>query len=150
MGRARKPRVVTGGAAPAANDAPSKFRDEAEPIEDLMPGFATFVGEEPAELAHALVGPDRATNYDRLAVPPPPAPVQAPRRPAPRRVSAEVVKAETALLNLARRREDSLAHAESVWAAKRVALIRSFPADVLAALDAMNIVEGEELEGLEP
>lgn len=70
-------------------------------------------------------------------------------RAVPRRVSAEVVKAETKLLSLERRRQESFAHAETVWAAKRVALIRSFPADVLAALEAMNVLAGDELEAIE-
>lgn len=149
MGRAKKPRAVTEVAeAPPANDAP--FPEE-------------LPEQQPAEIAHALVGPDRVDNYDRLArqreafgdvaVPQPPAPAppaqaQPLRRPAPRRVSAEVVKAETALINLERRREDSLAHAETVWAGKRVLLLKSFPADVLAALQAMGVLQGEELEAI--
>jgi hypothetical protein len=61
-------------------------------------------------------------------------------RAVPRRVSAEVVKAETKLIALERRRQDSLAHAEAVWAAKRVVLLESFPEDVRAALVAMGVL----------
>jgi len=57
-----------------------------------------------------------------------------------------VVKAETRLIGLERRRRQSLAHHGAVWAAKRAALIESFPRDVLAALLAMNVLEGEEIE----
>jgi len=109
----------------------------------------------PAELAHAVVTPERVNNADRLArqglafgdaAPPRAAPQRA------RRVSAEVVKAETALLSLGRRRKESLGHAETVWAGKRVALIKSFPADVLAALEAMGVLafgdDGQEVEAV--
>jgi hypothetical protein len=70
------------------------------------------------------------------------------RVPRRRIITAELVKAETALVRLERRRQDSLAHAETVWAGKRVALIKSFPRDVLAALDAMNVLDGDELEAI--
>jgi hypothetical protein len=67
-------------------------------------------------------------------------PVAKPRAPAQRRVSAEVVKAETKLLSLERRRQESLAHHELVWASKRADLILSFPVDVSASLIAMGVL----------
>lgn len=88
-----------------------------------------------------------------LPLPPPSAPTpvegtpqpRSPRAPTARRVSALVVKAETALLALERRRATSLEHHERSWAGKRAALILSFPADVRAALEAMNVLDGSAL-----
>src|SRR5690606_11967597 len=55
--------------------------------------------------------PDPAPIALAAAAPPPAAPVRARRLP-PRRVSAEVVRAETRLLDLDRRRRQSLEHHE--------------------------------------
>lgn len=106
-------------AAHAANDAASSdlpFPEQAE-ID---------------ELARAVLEP----------LPTPPA--RRSPQPGPRRVSAEVVKAETKLVNLERRRQESLAHAERVWADKRVALIQGFPPDVHAALRAMGVLREDD------
>jgi hypothetical protein len=88
---------------------------------------------------------------DAAPVAPPVAPPrQAPRQPAQRRVSAEVVKAETKLLSLERRRQESLAHHDEVWASKRASLLLSFPGDVLAALEAMKVLSADEVAGVDP
>jgi hypothetical protein len=71
---------------------------------------------------------------------------QATRLPAQRRVSSEVVKAETRLLSLERRRQESVANHDAVWSSKRAALLASFPDDVHRALVAMGVlVEDEDL-----
>lgn len=69
-----------------------------------------------------------------------------PRAPTQRRVSAEVVKAETKLLSLERRRKESLEHHDEVWASKRALLIQGFPGDVLGALEAMGVLVEDESE----
>jgi hypothetical protein len=128
----------------------SPFPDEeAESVDALRPVIPT---------APIAAEPERVSNGERVArqreafgAAPAPAARTAPR-PAPRRITAELVKAETLLVRLERRRQDSLAHAETVWAGKRLALIKSFPEDVSAALHAMNVLgdaDFEELEGLE-
>jgi hypothetical protein len=89
-----------------------------------------------------------------VAAAPAPAPTppvaSKPRAPTQRRVSAEVVKAETKLLSLERRRQESLAHHDEVWAAKRALLIASFPGDVLGALEAMSVLEADEVASVDP
>jgi len=91
------------------------------------------------------VASDEALGFHDFRATFAPAPVP---RPPLRRISAELVKAETKLLALERRRRQSAEHHECVWAEKRAALIKSFPADVLAALEAMAVLEGEEIEAL--
>lgn len=115
--------------APAAQTAPANDAFPEEVVEPELPAPVI-------DLMAALV-----TSLEPAQAPAPAAPKP---RAAPRRVSAEVVKAETKLLALERRRQDSLAHAETVWAAKRVALIESFPEDVGAALVAMGVLTKEE------
>jgi hypothetical protein len=120
-------------------------------IHEDAPTFPEELDAEP--LNPAVFGHDRqaylASNQADAAVPAPPVaakPVAKPRLPAERRVRAEVVKAETKLLSLERRRQESLAHHEEVWASKRAALLQSFPDDVHAALVAMGVlVEAEDL-----
>jgi type IV secretory pathway VirB10-like protein len=94
----------------------------------------------PDELADALV--------QALPLPPEaPAPVAAPP-PAPpqrqRRISAEVVKAETKLIQIERSRDESLRNHAQSWDAKRSAYISALPADVRAALVAMRVLEPGE------
>jgi hypothetical protein len=93
----------------------------------------------------AVFGQDREKYLRDQAVAPAVAAKPA-RLPAQRRVSADVVKAETRLLSLERRRQESLAHHDAVWSGKRAALLLSFPDDVHAALVAMGVlVEDEDL-----
>jgi hypothetical protein len=133
-------RVVGGTALPEpagyaadGSDVEDAFPDEeAESVESLRPVLAT-PATQPDELAPALVEP--AEPFAHRAGP-----------AAPRRITVELVKAETQLVRLERRRQESFAHAETVWAQKRAALIKSFPRDVLAALLAMNVLEGDDVE----
>jgi hypothetical protein len=83
-------------------------------------------------LVHALVQPLSLSPVT-------PAPVAAPQRP--RRISAEVVKAETKLIQLERSREESLRNHALSWDAKRTAYIQALPEDVRAALVAMRVLE---------
>jgi hypothetical protein len=127
-------------AAPPAKDT------ALPPSAGYEPDDGTFPDDEPSELADALVGPEQVANADRVTRQRLAFGGAAPAKPraAPRRVSAEVVKAETKLLALERRRQESFAHAETVWAQKRVALILSFPEDVTAALVAMGVLGAED------
>jgi hypothetical protein len=97
--------------------------------------------DAPARAPVALAAPAPvAVAAPVPALAPPPAPARVRRLPA-RRISAEVVKAETRLLDLDRRRSESLEHHERSWADKRAALMASLPKDVLAALEAMGIID---------
>jgi hypothetical protein len=85
-----------------------------------------------------------------VTAPPVTPPAAKPRAPTQRRVSAEVVKAETKLLSLERRRQESLAHHDEVWAGKRASLLLSLPGDVLAALEAMKVLSADEVAAVDP
>jgi hypothetical protein len=129
-------------AAPANDDAFPEEAPESGPSEPAEPERVSNA-ERVARQGRVFGDAEQRVDGKALAA------LTPKPRAAPRRVSAEVVKAETKLLALERRRQDSFAHAEAVWAAKRAELIRSFPADVLAALLAMNVLDGEELGAIE-
>lgn len=122
--------------APArSNGAP-----DTEAVAD--PDVAPF-GDAPDELGcateQALVQPEQPA--------PEPAPARAPQRERQRRITAEVSKAETKLIQLARCREESLRHHAASWDAKRAAYISALPFDVRAALVAMRVLEpGDAVE----
>jgi hypothetical protein len=141
------------------------FPDEPESVDSLRPVIPTPEDTPPARLSNAeKVARQRQvfSSGDEDELPDDPrmarqlagleaeqSALTAPKpRPAPRRITAELVKAETLLVRLERRRQDSLAHAETVWAGKRRALIESLPADVVAALIAMHVLEDADIEGL--
>jgi hypothetical protein len=134
---------VVGGTAlpePGFEDQEDAFPDEeAESVESLRPAIPTPEDPEPGFRNTERVARQRQV-FGAVAE-------RAAHEPAPRRITAELVKAETKLVALERRRRQSLLHHECVWAEKRTTLIRSFPADVLAALLAMNVLDGEEVEG---
>jgi hypothetical protein len=131
-------RVVGGTALPEPG-----FEDQEE----------AFPDEEQAEPESAHLSNTERLARQRAAFPeglpaaplPTPAPPRA-RPPAHRRITAELVKAETQLVRLERRRQDSADLHERTWRQKRLALIRSFPSDVLAALHAMNVLDGVEIQ----
>ena len=83
----------------------------------------------PDELADALVQPEQT---------PAASPAAPPRQ---RRISSEVVKAETRLIQIERSRDESLRNHALSWDAKRSAYISALPADVRAALVAMRVLE---------
>lgn len=107
------------------------------PIIDLMDALVTSLAPVVANTERLAL---QRTAFPSTA-PKPPA-----RAPAYRRITAELVKAETQLVRLERRRQDSADLHERTWRGKRLALIRSFPADVLVALQAMNVLDGAEIE----
>lgn len=90
-------------------------------------------GVAPDELADALVQPVQASTAAAPAAP-----------PRERRVSAEVVKAETKLIQLARNKAESLRHHAASWDTKRSSYIGALPADVRAALVAMKVLPAGE------
>ena len=141
FGVARPEHASLDASLDASEDEADDFPEgepEEEPVEPMPLAKAT----PPANnVAPPLMGPPAsATPSPGAAVP------RAPQRPAPRRVSADVVKAETKLIALDRRRAESLAHHETVWAQKRALLIASFPGDVLAALEAIGVLQSDEIE----
>lgn len=75
------------------------------------------------------------------------APVIAPTRATPRKVSAEVVKAETRLINMERAAQASLVACEQRWADKRRELIQGLPADVQAMLLAGGVIDEDDCGG---
>jgi hypothetical protein len=142
-------RVVGGTALPEPGfdadrdwEAFSDEETEPESVDSLRPAIPTPpLAAEPERVGNTERLARQRAAFPSVAAPSP--------RPAPRRITAELVKAETLLVRLERRRQDSLAHAETVWAGKRVALIKSFPADVLSALVAMHVIELLEVDELE-
>jgi hypothetical protein len=144
-------RVVGGTALPEPAGYAADGDEEAESVESLRPVLAT-PATQPDELAPALVEPAepvRLSNTEWVALQRQAfgdAPPRASRPPAHRRITAELVKAETALVRLERRRQDSADLHERTWRQKRLALIRSFPGDVLSALHAMNVLDGVEIQ----
>jgi hypothetical protein len=96
-----------------------------------------LVDVTPDELADALVQPEEAPA---APAPPPPA-VQRPRR-----ISLEVVKAETKLMQLERNRDESLQRQALSWDDKRASYIASLPDDVRAALVALKVLGTDDVQ----
>jgi hypothetical protein len=115
--------------------------EEAESVESLRPVIPTPEDPEPGFRNTERVARQRQVFGD--------APPRAARPPAHRRITAELVKAESALVRLERRRQDSADLHERTWRHKRLALIKSFPGDVLSALHAMNVLEDADIDELE-
>jgi hypothetical protein len=136
---------VVGGTAlpePGFEDQEDAFPDEeAESVESLRPAIPTPEDPEPGFRNTERVARQRQVFGA--------APPRAARPPAHRRITAELVKAETKLVTLERRRQASADLHERTWRQKRLALIKSFPGDVLAALHAMNVLEDEDIDELE-
>ena len=98
---------------------------------------ATPEVELPDELAHLLVQSGQCTLVGA------PAPARSPAAPRPRRISIEVVKAETRLIQIERSRDESLQRQALSWDEKRASYIASLPGDVRAALVALKVL-GED------
>jgi hypothetical protein len=108
-----------------------------------------LVDVTPDELADALVQPEQ------------PVPEQTPEQranrilpssalpaaPRPRRISIEVVKAETKLIQIERNRDESLQRQALSWDLKRMHYIASLPEDVRAALVALKVLGADDLTG---
>jgi hypothetical protein len=115
------------------------------------------VNDAPDELAHALVQPMQPMQPEFVAgadggllAPEMRRGPYGPELPAtpqrPRRISAEVVKAETKLIQIERSRDESLRHHALSWDQKRASYIRTLPDDVRAALVAMKVLGADDGE----